>query len=391
MSSIGSLQHALTDPRGAEDTTVHYEPTMDDDGRPTAATKPVATPALFHRMRHDKSILALVVSKAYIFAGTQVGEILVYSLDTYERVTVIEGHRGSVLGLCLSQDQELLFSSAGDRIVNVSLWLQQSSSLLILPLGLEHANFLTGILHILHLRRWRHILRLVFLHPPDGILGRSEHKHTGIMGSTKTHKLTLTFGQWYDLKEKDTRPRPKPTSHPSFREDRFFDSSGPGGVRTPRRQSVEGGPRHATGGRLLEIDKQYIRQFAHFGYVYCMLLARGIISDDPSEEILISGGGDGIIRLWCLDTKRGGAIYELHRLEDGREEGESILTLALDGTFLYSGRLDGEINVWDLETKQLVRSLKARTGDVLTLTVGGGYLFSAGVTGIVQVSVCMAP
>ena len=117
MSSIGSLQHALTDPRGAEDTTVHYELTMDDDGRPIAAT----TPALFHRMRHDKSILALVVSKAYIFAGTQVGEILVYSLDTYEHVTIIEGHRGSVLGLCLSQDQELLFSSAGDRIVNVSL------------------------------------------------------------------------------------------------------------------------------------------------------------------------------------------------------------------------------------------------------------------------------
>ncbi len=113
--------------------------------------------------------------------------------------------------------------------------------------------------------------------------------------------------------------------------------------------------------------------------------------DNPGEEILISGGGDGVIRLWGLDAKRGGAIYELHKLEDGREEGESILTLALDGTFLYSGRLDGEINVWDLETKQLVRSLKARTGDVLTLSVGGGYLFSAGVTGIVQVSVCMAP
>ena len=122
-----------------------------------------------------------------------------------------------------------------------------------------------------------------------------------------------------------------------------------------------------------------------------MLLARGIILDNPGEEILISGGGDGVIRLWGLDAKRGGAIYELHRLEDGREEGESILTLALDGTFLYSGRLDGEINVWDLETKQLVRSLKARTGDVLTLSVGGGYLFSAGVTGIVQVSVCTAP
>jgi hypothetical protein len=35
------------------------------------------TPVLAHRMKHDKSILALVVSSQYIFAGTQGGEILV--------------------------------------------------------------------------------------------------------------------------------------------------------------------------------------------------------------------------------------------------------------------------------------------------------------------------
>jgi di- and tripeptidase len=78
------------------------------------------TPVLAHRMKHDKSILALAVSATSIFAGTQGGEILVYSLDTYERRRVLEAHRGSVLGLCLSQDQTLLFSSATDPIVNVS-------------------------------------------------------------------------------------------------------------------------------------------------------------------------------------------------------------------------------------------------------------------------------
>jgi hypothetical protein len=34
-------------------------------------------PVLAHRMKHDKSILALAVSSQYIFAGTQGGEILV--------------------------------------------------------------------------------------------------------------------------------------------------------------------------------------------------------------------------------------------------------------------------------------------------------------------------
>lgn len=92
--------------------------TQDKDQRAEAPKG--RTPALSHRMKHDKSILALAVSSTNIFAGTQGGEILVYSLDTYERQRVLEAHRGSVLALCLSQDQALLFSSATDPIVNVS-------------------------------------------------------------------------------------------------------------------------------------------------------------------------------------------------------------------------------------------------------------------------------
>lgn len=85
-----------------------------------AVSDQARTPSLVHRMKHDKSILALAVSSQYIFAGTQGGEILVYSLDTYELRRTIEAHRGSVLSLTLSQDQSLLFSSATDPIVNVS-------------------------------------------------------------------------------------------------------------------------------------------------------------------------------------------------------------------------------------------------------------------------------
>jgi di- and tripeptidase len=60
------------------------------------------------------------------------------------------------------------------------------------------------------------------------------------------------------------------------------------------------------------------------------------------------------------------------------------LSLAREGSFLYSGRFDGEVNVWDLETRQLVRSLKASTGDVHSLTLGGGALFAGGKSGVVQ-------
>jgi di- and tripeptidase len=114
-----------------------------------------------------------------------------------------------------------------------------------------------------------------------------------------------------------------------------------------------------------------------------MVLAKGL-RDNPAEEVLISGGGDGAIKIWTI-AEKGGAITELHKLDDGRDEGESVLSLVLDGTFLYAGRLNGEVNVWDLETRQLVRNLKTKTGDVLALSLGGGHLFCAGVSGIVEV------
>ena len=138
------------------------------------------------------------------------------------------------------------------------------------------------------------------------------------------------------------------------------------------------------GGQDLEIVKEHIVQYAHFGYVYCMLLAKGLFNNDAEEEILISGGGDGTIKLWTLDRAAGGAIKDVAVLEAGDE---SVLAMAFDTTFLYSGRLGGEINIWDLDTRQLVRRVKAHVTDVLTLAVGHGLLFSGGANGYARVRV----
>lgn len=43
-----------------------------------------------------------------------------WSLESYALVLSVKAHRESVLGLFLSQDGTLLFSSGGDSVVNVS-------------------------------------------------------------------------------------------------------------------------------------------------------------------------------------------------------------------------------------------------------------------------------
>lgn len=235
------------------------------------------------------------------------------------------------------------------------------------------------LFHILYLRRWRRLLCRLLIRTADGVPGSSEYKHTGRCQYLPSGVL-LTAVKWYDLAQKDSRQPPDPTSHPLYRNHRFFDSKGPGGLSTPRPASS--GELRAQGGQVLEIDKNDITQFAHFGYVYCMLLARGISRDDADSEVLISGGGDGTIKLWSLHKSAPRAMQEIYTLENGDN---SVLAMTIDGTFLYSGRLEGDINVWDLDTRQLIRSVKAHSADVLTLAATNNLIISGGSNGYAQV------
>ncbi|KAL1591306.1 hypothetical protein WHR41_00009 [Cladosporium halotolerans] len=307
-------------------------------------------PTLSHRLKHTSSILTIALGDEYIYAGTQAGEILVFRLDTYEKKAVIDGHRGSVLGLCLSEDGKLLFSSAGDRIVNV--W---SASTLARVCCLYSSYDVGDIFCVAY----------------------SASSRTIYLGAQNT---TIS---WCSLADQDQSDASAPAVHPSLRDDPFFDSKGPGGISTPKPPDAGITPKHAVGGKTLEIPKENVMHFAHYGYVNCMLLVKEGVQEAGGQEVLITGGGDGMVKLWKLDAN-GGAIEALYELDDGREEGHAILTMAIDCTFLYTGRSGGEVDVWDLETHQLVRNIKAHRDDVLSVCVGGGFLFSAAVTGFVR-------
>jgi len=136
------------------------------------------------------------------------------------------------------------------------------------------------------------------------------------------------------------------------------------------------------GGQDLEIDKDHIIQYAHYGYVYCMLLAKGL-SDDADVETLISGGGEGTIKLWSLGGDGDDGPKKPVAVENGDD---SVLALALDGTVLYAGRLEGAVDIWDLDTRQLIRTVKAHTADTLTLAAGHGLIFSGAAHGFAKVT-----
>ncbi|CRK27255.1 hypothetical protein BN1708_018278, partial [Verticillium longisporum] len=116
--------------------------------------------------------------------------------------------------------------------------------------------------------------------------------------------------------------------------------------------------------------------FAHYGYVYCMLLVKGpTMLVDADEEVLISGGGDGTIKVWKIGTGDGSDTEDPDDGEAGLEEimvlgtdeGESVMSLAIDGSFLYAGKLQGIIELWDLDTKSKLRVIKSHRGDVMSL------------------------
>ncbi|KAG9239144.1 hypothetical protein BJ875DRAFT_366353 [Amylocarpus encephaloides] len=304
-------------------------------------------PELAHHLQNDSSILTLAVGERYIYAGTQDGEIVVWSLESFELVLRIQAHTRAVLCLFLSADGQLLFSSAGDAIVNA--WCPTT---------------LKRIYHIYSTYDVGDVFSVAY----------SKQFEMVYLGAQNTSI------QWCSLRDSATRPRPNPDSHPDRRNHRFFDSVQHGGTSTPRPQPNRG---LVSDGEVLEMDKAHMRHYAHFGYVYCMLLVKGVTRlVDSDEDVLISGGGDGTIKIWKLAHNVEEGIKEVACL--GNDDAESVLSMAVDGSFLYSSKLEGIVELWDLDTKQKLRVIRAHRGDVMTLQMGWGYLWSAGSTGFAR-------
>ncbi|QVM07293.1 hypothetical protein D8B26_001995 [Coccidioides posadasii str. Silveira] len=302
--------------------------------------------AIGHRVHAVRSVLALVVDEECVFAGLQGGDIVAWSLDTYELVLSVKAHEESVLGLYLSDDRHLLFSSGGDSVVNV--WS-------------------TSTFERLYSIYTHHDVGDIFT------VAYSSELKTVYCGGQNTSL------QWCNLL-RDAHPPPQIATHPSCRTHKFFDSRGPGGIAPPARtdnQSLNA----LYDGQTLTFKRDQHKLFAHNGYVYCMLLVRGILECQSGGEVLFTGSGDGSVKLWELNQGTNVAPTEIASLQNGSE---SVLSIAVDGPFLYCGLTGGAINIWNLDSRQIIKTITSHTGDLWAIDIIKGIIVSGDGDGIVK-------
>lgn len=168
----------------------------------------------------------------------------------------------------------------------------------------------------------------------------------------------------------------------SRRTHRFFDSRGPDGSRTPRPDAGAEGA--AQGGQVLTFKRDHHKLFAHHGYIYTMLLVRGLVESASTEEVLVTGAGDGVVKLWRLAQDKLNAVpSQITKLQNG----SPVLSLAVDGSFLYCGLAGGALNIWNLDSHQLVKCITRHTGDLWAVDIINGVAVCGDSNGVVKVRV----
>ena len=272
----------------------------------------------------------VVLREEHLVAGLQGGSIAVWSLKNYQRLLSFPAHEHGVLGLYVSSDGQLLFSSGVDSVLKV--W---STSDLECQYAIHSPYEIGDLFCVAYSSR----LKTVFCGAQNQSI------------------------QWHHLGSTAAKDALSPTSFAASRRHRFFDSSASQELEAFGLADPDS---RLNRGQIICFNKVNYKAFAHSSYVYCILLVPGLLTREPEEEILVTGAGDGDIKLWSMSDQGGEGLTQRHEFEN---EGLNVLSMTSSGTFLYAGLSNGNARVYNLETRQLIQKLDVRCGDVGVIQV----------------------
>ncbi|GMM37363.1 glutamine amidotransferase subunit [Saccharomycopsis crataegensis] len=348
-----------------------YNPIPSTTGPGTAED---ISPTLLHHWSHGYSVLSIAVSKKHniLFAGTQDSKLLACDLTNFQTITTIDTeHNGSILNLKISDNEKYLFSTSSDSLIKI--W--DISKLTATKSGIFKNSYpliqeLTTIYSLLDVG--------------------------DIFSIALSHKLNvLFFGtqnaciQWVNLSDKKNFIKvSKKTLNklPFLRYDKFFDSK-PGVRGSEKNFSNEINEKvqkysdklekTKSNLSLIETPLNNVIPFAHNGFIYDMKIVPSSLfqgSNFPNHvniekfsEYLISTAGDGLVKIWGIYDKvieNGPQLKFLHELDNE----DPVLSITINGVFLYCGLTDSKVKVWDLSTLQLIRLIdKDNMGEINSL------------------------
>lgn len=310
-------------------------------------------PGLVHTWDTDDSIISTTVasSKNLLICGTQNGKILMFNLQDFTLIsTITEDIAGSNLCLHLNDPQNYLFVAGSDSLVKIYDIEDVRTPKLI---KIMYSSVDIGDIFALY---YLESLQILFIGTQNASI---------IWFKLSLHDLQVMSHDHQEL------------YLPHLRYNKFFDSIGPSGPNITNIISSKKASKFLTNINLCQINLTDGVTFAHFGYVYVLKVFVNEINKlkfPNFENILISGGGDGVINLWAMvheetsesshsntnsDSHSKSTIglsgIKLHKLKSLENE-ESVLSMEIHQTYLYVGLSNGTINVWDLLTFQLIKS-----------------------------------
>ncbi|ANB15209.1 glutamine amidotransferase subunit DUG2 [Sugiyamaella lignohabitans] len=370
--------------------------------------------------------MSLVTSASYVYAGTETGEILIYDLETYQFKESLPGHNGSIFSLLLTScaatptkpSHNLLVSAASDSLIKV--WSLSTLSELYTIYSYYDIGDIFSLAwsqdyQTLYFGAQNASIQWIKLHgdateagtkqDPSGLPSVRFDKFfdsTGPGGklSPQQHAIKLkrssssSRSSFTDLTKAGLRresPGPFQTSGSPLVNERLLSSTENDGTNDSAvavdgdvssvfsfvNDSTDSFNANSNDSSLLEVLRSNIVRFAHNGYIHSMLVTK-TVSTNNGLDVLVSGAGDGTVKIWNLN--KGSTLHLLRSLEL-----ENSIMSMIRGTdsFLYCGLTNGQVVMYDIDTSQVLRVDTQESSDVMALCAVGESVFK-GTAGLVQ-------